>query len=228
MNPAFSEFVTTAHSPATDPHLHVWGWEIPVYLFLGGFTAAIMVLSGWAPVARPAQPPLAPDVRPRLERPVHAGPRHDLARHAGPLPRPRSQAVRLPPVPDHEAVVPHVLGLLDPAPRLPRSGRRRAPRTAGPAGPAAPGDRPRVETPRRRRAGAARARLRLDGAPGSGSASTRASCSRPSARGHSGRAACSARSSWPRASRRAPPSRTGPRPSRRSGGRWPGSTTCSS
>ncbi len=48
MSPAFSEFVATAHSPATDPQLHVWGWEIPVYLFLGGFTAGIMVLSGWA------------------------------------------------------------------------------------------------------------------------------------------------------------------------------------
>jgi formate-dependent nitrite reductase membrane component NrfD len=48
MSPALAEFVSTAHSPATDPHLHVWGWEIPVYLFLGGFTAGIMVLSGWA------------------------------------------------------------------------------------------------------------------------------------------------------------------------------------
>jgi formate-dependent nitrite reductase membrane component NrfD len=48
MSPAISELVATAHSPATDPHLHVWGWEIPVYLFLGGFTAGIMVLSGWA------------------------------------------------------------------------------------------------------------------------------------------------------------------------------------
>jgi protein NrfD len=48
MNPAFFELVSTAHSPATDPRLHVWGWEIPVYLFLGGFTAGIMVLSGWA------------------------------------------------------------------------------------------------------------------------------------------------------------------------------------
>jgi formate-dependent nitrite reductase membrane component NrfD len=48
MSPAFSEFVGTAHGPATDPQLHVWGWEIPVYLFLGGFTAGIMVLSGWA------------------------------------------------------------------------------------------------------------------------------------------------------------------------------------
>jgi len=48
MSPALVEFVSTAHSPATDPHLHVWGWEIPVYLFLGGFTAGLMVLSGWA------------------------------------------------------------------------------------------------------------------------------------------------------------------------------------
>lgn len=48
MSPALSELVSTARSPATDPHLHVWGWEIPVYLFLGGFTAGIMVLSGWA------------------------------------------------------------------------------------------------------------------------------------------------------------------------------------
>ena len=48
MSPVLSELVLTARSPATDPHLHVWGWEIPVYLFLGGFTAGIMVLSGWA------------------------------------------------------------------------------------------------------------------------------------------------------------------------------------
>jgi formate-dependent nitrite reductase membrane component NrfD len=48
MNPVLSELVSTARSPITDPHLHVWGWEIPVYLFLGGFTAGIMVLSGWA------------------------------------------------------------------------------------------------------------------------------------------------------------------------------------
>ncbi len=48
MSPAMLELVSTAHSPATDPHLNVWGWEIPVYLFLGGLTAGIMVLSGWA------------------------------------------------------------------------------------------------------------------------------------------------------------------------------------
>jgi formate-dependent nitrite reductase membrane component NrfD len=45
---SMSELYSTAHSPITDPWLHAWGWEIPVYLFLGGFTAGIMVLSGWA------------------------------------------------------------------------------------------------------------------------------------------------------------------------------------
>jgi formate-dependent nitrite reductase membrane component NrfD len=28
-----------------DPTLHIWGWEIPVYLFLGGVTAGIMILT---------------------------------------------------------------------------------------------------------------------------------------------------------------------------------------
>jgi formate-dependent nitrite reductase membrane component NrfD len=42
------ELISTAKSPWVDPHLHVWGWEIPVYLFLGGWTAGIMVLCGWA------------------------------------------------------------------------------------------------------------------------------------------------------------------------------------
>jgi protein NrfD len=41
------ELVTTRHNPMIDPALHVWGWEIPVYLFLGGWVAGSMVLSGW-------------------------------------------------------------------------------------------------------------------------------------------------------------------------------------
>ncbi len=41
------ELVTTRHNPLVDPSLHVWGWEIPVYLFLGGWVAGCMVLSGW-------------------------------------------------------------------------------------------------------------------------------------------------------------------------------------
>ena len=33
------------NSYLVDPSLHIWGWEIPVYLFLGGVTAGLMILS---------------------------------------------------------------------------------------------------------------------------------------------------------------------------------------
>jgi len=33
------------HSRFVDPQLHVWGWEIPVYLFLGGMAAGAMILT---------------------------------------------------------------------------------------------------------------------------------------------------------------------------------------
>jgi formate-dependent nitrite reductase membrane component NrfD len=32
-------------SELIDPTLHIWGWEIPVYLFLGGITAGLMILT---------------------------------------------------------------------------------------------------------------------------------------------------------------------------------------
>lgn len=41
------ELSSTRHNPGIDPHLHLWGWEIPVYLFLGGLVAGMMVLSGY-------------------------------------------------------------------------------------------------------------------------------------------------------------------------------------
>ena len=41
------ELLTTRHNPMIDPSMHVWGWEIPVYLFLGGWVAGSMVISGW-------------------------------------------------------------------------------------------------------------------------------------------------------------------------------------
>ena len=41
------ELLSTRHNPMMDPTLHVWGWEVPVYLFLGGWVAGAMVLSGW-------------------------------------------------------------------------------------------------------------------------------------------------------------------------------------
>jgi protein NrfD len=42
------ELTTTRHNPFVDPSLHVWGWEIPVYLFLGGLVAGMMILGGLA------------------------------------------------------------------------------------------------------------------------------------------------------------------------------------
>ena len=38
------ELDLSRHSPLLDPVLHVWGWEIPVYLFLGGMAAGAMIL----------------------------------------------------------------------------------------------------------------------------------------------------------------------------------------
>ncbi len=35
-------------NPRVVPQLAIWGWQIAVYLFLGGFTGGIMVFSGWA------------------------------------------------------------------------------------------------------------------------------------------------------------------------------------
>ncbi len=42
-----SELTTTRANPMVDPALSVWGWEIPVYLFLGGLVAGMMIISGY-------------------------------------------------------------------------------------------------------------------------------------------------------------------------------------
>ena len=39
------EFTTTRANPAVDPVLSVWGWQIPVYLFLAGLVAGIMIVA---------------------------------------------------------------------------------------------------------------------------------------------------------------------------------------
>ena len=39
-----TELDLSRHSPLLDPHLHVWGWEVPAYLFLGGLAAGAMEL----------------------------------------------------------------------------------------------------------------------------------------------------------------------------------------
>jgi formate-dependent nitrite reductase membrane component NrfD len=44
--------VTTRHNTKIDPSLAIWGWEIPLYLFLGGLTAGIMCFAAYAVLAR--------------------------------------------------------------------------------------------------------------------------------------------------------------------------------
>ncbi|ABS28284.1 NrfD/PsrC family molybdoenzyme membrane anchor subunit [Anaeromyxobacter sp. Fw109-5] len=40
-----TELDLARHSRLIDPQLHVWGWEIPVYLFLGGMAAGLMIVT---------------------------------------------------------------------------------------------------------------------------------------------------------------------------------------
>lgn len=42
------DIVTTRHNPMIDPSLHIWSWEIPLYLFLGGMVAGMMVILGYS------------------------------------------------------------------------------------------------------------------------------------------------------------------------------------
>lgn len=41
------ELEITRANHLVDPSLHIWGWEIPVYLFLGGIVAGMMIISGF-------------------------------------------------------------------------------------------------------------------------------------------------------------------------------------
>lgn len=41
------ELTTTRHNEMIEPFLHVWTWQIPVYLFLGGLVAGLMIISGY-------------------------------------------------------------------------------------------------------------------------------------------------------------------------------------
>lgn len=39
------EFTTDRINPHIDPHLSIWEWQIPLYLFLGGLVAGIMIIA---------------------------------------------------------------------------------------------------------------------------------------------------------------------------------------
>ena len=41
------EITTTRHNHLIDPVLSAWSWQIPVYLFLGGLVAGMMLISGY-------------------------------------------------------------------------------------------------------------------------------------------------------------------------------------
>ena len=42
-----NEITSTRHNHLIDPSLQIWNWEIPVYLFLGGMVAGMMLISGY-------------------------------------------------------------------------------------------------------------------------------------------------------------------------------------
>ncbi len=56
MTPSILETVTTRSNPQIDPSLHVWGWEITIYLFLGGIVAGIFVLTAALELVAGARP----------------------------------------------------------------------------------------------------------------------------------------------------------------------------
>ena len=45
-------FVTARSNALIDPGLHIWTWEVAMYLFLGGLTAGIMVFAAYATLLR--------------------------------------------------------------------------------------------------------------------------------------------------------------------------------
>lgn len=54
-----NELDVARHSRMIDPQLHIWGWEIPVYLFLGGMAAGVMILSALLWMKREERSPAA-------------------------------------------------------------------------------------------------------------------------------------------------------------------------
>ncbi len=50
-----NELDVARHSRFIDPHLHIWGWEIPAYLFLGGMAAGLMILASLLALRKPSR-----------------------------------------------------------------------------------------------------------------------------------------------------------------------------
>jgi formate-dependent nitrite reductase membrane component NrfD len=60
---AVAEVVHGRHNELIDPSMHIWGWEIPVYLFLGGLAAGLMILPALLELGRRRPAPLPRVVR---------------------------------------------------------------------------------------------------------------------------------------------------------------------
>ena len=108
--PAMTELTTTRANHLVDPLLHVWGWEIPVYLFLGGLVAGMMIISGYFLFSGRRRTHGL-----RLLPAARARPRPAQPRHAGAVPRPRAQALRLAALHHLQLDLADVVGRLDPA-----------------------------------------------------------------------------------------------------------------
>jgi formate-dependent nitrite reductase membrane component NrfD len=54
-----TELDVARYSNQIDPHLHVWSWEIPVYLFLGGMAAGTMILTALLAMRKGERSPAA-------------------------------------------------------------------------------------------------------------------------------------------------------------------------
>jgi hypothetical protein len=97
-----------------DPMLHIWGWEIPLYLFLGGLAAGVLFFAAFYYLqGKEKEYPCGREAGPA----VH--PRPPGARPHRPFHRPQPQALLLAAVHHHQAAVAHVLGRLDPHGRDP-------------------------------------------------------------------------------------------------------------
>jgi len=48
-----TEIDVVRHSHLIDPHLHIWQWQVPLYLFLGGLAAGVMFLTALQWLVRP-------------------------------------------------------------------------------------------------------------------------------------------------------------------------------
>ena len=112
------ELLVTARSNALiDPSLHIWTWEVAMYLFMGGLTAGIMIFAALMTVRDKDQ--VAPFA---THAPGTSCANRIVAGHDNLVPRSGAQAFRVPVlhvVPDY---VPDVMGRLDPDRCLPDIG----------------------------------------------------------------------------------------------------------